>query len=242
MDEYPSVCYLDVQKTGSTFVSAFLQAHMSERRVRFQKHARIRDGFDPAKLYVITCRDPFAQYRSLYRFGLGGKGMLRRSLDAAGLAELYADRPGGFSDWLGFMLDPESGKVLGEGYGAGPNRLMGFQTFRFLALSFFKPLEVLKPLKTRDDVRRAYADRNIARRVLRTETLNADLRALVETDLRPLLRDPDAALKALDGAAVRNATASTPGADWADLGSRLRETLQDREWFMHDVLGYPRRA
>ena len=28
MDDYGSVVYLDVQKTGSTFVSAFLRAHL----------------------------------------------------------------------------------------------------------------------------------------------------------------------------------------------------------------------
>lgn len=236
MDEYPSVCYLDVQKTGSTFVSAFLREHLVEKRVRFAKHGRMRDGYDPQKLHIITCRHPLAQYRSLFRFGLEGQGMLRRALGAQGLARFYEAGEGGFAEWLDFVLAPANSEVLREGYARAPAGLIGFQTFRFLALSFQKPLETLAPLKSREAIRTAWETKRIVGKVLRTETLNADLAALVETDLRPLLRDPDAAVRALRRAAPRNATRATGSAEALPdaLGARLRE----REWFLFDVLGY----
>lgn len=236
MDEYPSVCYLDVQKTGSTFVSAFLREHLAEKRVRFAKHGRIRDGYDPQRLHVITCRHPLAQYRSLFRFGLEGQGMLRRALDAQGRSGFYTAGEGGFAEWLGFVLEPGNAEVLREGYARAPAGLIGFQTFRFLALSFQKPLETLARLKSREAIRAAWETKRIVDRVLRTETLNADLATLVETDLRLFLRDPDAALRALRSAAPRNATRATGPAEVLPeaLGRRLRE----REWFLFDVLGY----
>lgn len=236
MDEYPSVCYLDVQKTGSTFVSAFLRDHLAERRVRFAKHGRIRDGYDPARFYFITCRHPLAQYRSLFRFGLEGQGMLRRALEAGGRGALYERGPEGFAGWLDFMLDPASAALLREGYANAPAPLIGFQTFRFLALSFVKPLEALAPLKTKAEVSAAWEGRRIVRAVLRTETLNEDLASLIRSDLRPLMRDAEAALRALETAAPRNATRAEVLDD--ALPAPLSQRLKEREWFFFDVLQY----
>lgn len=236
MDEYSSLCYLDVQKTGSTFVSAFLREHLAEKRIRFAKHGRIRDGYNPQRLYVVTARHPLSQYRSLFRFGVEGQGMLRRALDASGRSRFYEAGEAGFADWLAFMLDPANAEFLREGYAKAPAGLIGFQTFRFLALSFHKPLEVLAPLRSRGDVRAAWEKKRIVRKVLRTETLNADLAALVESDLRRHLRDPEAALAALRAAAPRNAT--RPSVVAAELPPSLSQRLVEREWFLFDVLGY----
>lgn len=239
MDEYASVCYLDVQKTGSSFVSAFLKEHLNEPQVRFAKHGRIRDRRDPKKFYFISVRNPVDQYRSLFLFGCAGAGVLRARLVRHGRAELYERSADGFARWLEFVLDPGNADLVSADYGKVDAGLFGLQTFRFLALSFHRPMRKLRQMKTADDVRRVYAAKNVAKRVVRTETLNADLARLVEGELRPFVRDVDAALAALSDDGTVNASRATRG-ELAGLSGGLLRRLEAREWFMFDVLGYDR--
>ena len=239
MDEYKSVCYLDVQKTGSTFVSAFLREHLNEAQLRFAKHGRVRDDHDPKKFYFISCRDPLNQYRSLFQFGCAGEGVLRSRLETHGRVDLYEPTQEGFARWLEFVLDPANAGFLSEDYGKIDAGLFGLQTFRFLALSLVRPMRKLKRVKTVDDVRKLYENKNIAASVVRTESLNADLARLAEGPLRPFVRNVDAALKALSQERRINASKHDPAVPLR-VSSDLMAHVEAREWFMYDVLGYDR--
>ena len=74
MDDFGRIIYLDVEKTGSTFISKFLQENMACQRVRKVKHGRIGNDFKKDSFYFISVRNPLSQYLSLYRYGCGGKG------------------------------------------------------------------------------------------------------------------------------------------------------------------------
>lgn len=239
MDEYKSVCYLDVQKTGSTFVSAFLREHLNEPQLRYSKHGRIRDDHDPKKFYFISCRDPLHQYRSLFQFGCAGDGVLRSRLEKHGRVDLYEPTPDGFARWLEFTLDPANAAFLSEDYGKVDAGLFGLQTFRFLALSLARPMRKLKELKTAEDVRKLYADKNIAGSVVRTESLNADLARLIRGPLQPFVRNVDAALEALSQERRINVSKHDPATPLR-VSSDLMAYVEAREWFMYDVLGYDR--
>ena len=43
MDDFGKFVYLDVEKTGSTYISAFLEQHANLQRKKFKKHARVTD-------------------------------------------------------------------------------------------------------------------------------------------------------------------------------------------------------
>ena len=58
MQEFQSFVYLDLQKTGSTFIADLLQRHCKELQVRFSKHSRVGQGYDGNKFYFISVRNP----------------------------------------------------------------------------------------------------------------------------------------------------------------------------------------
>ena len=55
MHEFETFAYLDVQKTGSTFISV-LSSPCSEKEIRRSKHGQVGDRYDPKKFYFISAR------------------------------------------------------------------------------------------------------------------------------------------------------------------------------------------
>ena len=94
MDDFGRIIYLDVEKTGSTFISKFLQENMACQRVRKVKHGRIGNNFKKGSFYFISVRNPLSQYLSLYRYGCGGKGAIYESLAKSEHTQLYQPRQG----------------------------------------------------------------------------------------------------------------------------------------------------
>src|ERR1051325_4742563 len=159
MHEFQTFVYLDVQKTGSTFISFLFQKYCAEKQVYFQKHGRVGDRHDPSKFYFISVRDPFDQYMSLYAHGCSGNGGLYNKMRRKGLDDLYDSSLFGFRKWLRFVLDPENARSLDAGFGEGeraPSTLVGFQTYRYLELSLADPIKTLASCSTRVHVRKAY--------------------------------------------------------------------------------------
>lgn len=240
MVEYEHVCYLDVQKTGSTFVQAFLERHMRGEPLRVAKHGRLDGRPDPEKFYFITCRRPLDLYLSLFSSGCDGRGALRRRLVRAGREGLYERTPAGLVRWLEFVLDERNAPLLGEGYADGRVELYGFQTHRFLSLALDRAGPRLAKADGESDLSRLFARKAVARAVLSTERLNDGLAELARTDLRPHLADADAALAALQAAKRLNASTHDGLTDAAEVPTALVRHIERREWFLHDLMGYPR--
>ena len=192
MDDFGRVVYLDVEKTGSSFISKFLQENMNCQRVALVKHGRIGSDFRNGSFYFISVRNPLSQYLSLYSYGCEGKGAIYESLKKSGHTQLYQRDRESFQQWLRFVLSAKNARHLGADYLSVDTELMGLQTFRFLALSFQNPLAKLKPVHHYANLCELYEHKKIHSHVVRNESLRADLENLVGTQLSSFVDEESA--------------------------------------------------
>lgn len=242
MHEFETFVYLDVQKTGSTFVSYMLQQYTSEKELAFRKHGRVGGNYNPEKFYFISARDPLDQYISLYSHGCSAMGGLSNRLRNRGHEDLYDSTWSGFRRWLKLALDPENAALFDPEYGKKKyelSKLIGFQTYRFLELALQNPLVTLYACKTQDDIREAYKTKNIAKFIIRHEHFNEDVEELLTTKIRKSVPDLDAALKFLkEGRKLNISDRVDQFLEDPNLGPKNRRALKEREWFLHELLGY----
>ncbi len=96
------VVYLDTQKTGSTFLTQFLVAH-SGLPVLFQsKHSLLNpEVWTRDKVSVVmSIREPWSYYESLFKFGLDAKGQIYWGFRAKGKGHLYQPTEANFLQFL----------------------------------------------------------------------------------------------------------------------------------------------
>ena len=238
MLDYGNIVYLDPQKTGSTFIADFLDKHLSVARKRYRKHAPVRGRYNPSAFHFISVRNPVDQYVSLYRYGLETGGRLRRKFGKSGLGHLYEGTPQAFNAWLEKLLnDPEIAKTIGDGYDVIDHTAVGLQSFRFLRLSFQHPLVALRGLRTHESLHSFYEDNRLHRHVVRTETLNKDMRELVHGSLKAHMRNVRNALEDLNIQKPVNATKRI-GVGRAHISSANLSAIQGKERFLLELF-YP---
>lgn len=182
------VTYMDVQKTGSTFVCTVLDRVLREPASVAVKHGRMERDKAPGEIAVISTREPLDAWLSLYNYGCTGVGRLRRRLERQGRAMLYDGTPEGFDAWVRVVGDPAHPAIAGEGYAAAAHLGMGFQNFRELVMSFAWPLQVFGACESLDDVVRYYRDRRAVDHRIRFASLREDLAALLEGPLAEHVR------------------------------------------------------
>jgi hypothetical protein len=244
MQEFETFVYLDVQKTGSTFIAKLLRRFCSEKEVLIKRHKAAGRRYDRGKFYFISIRNPKDQYVSLYSHGCDGSGALYNRLRKLGHGDLYDDSTWrGFRRWLKFVVQPDNAALLDRAYGrAGGGsigQMIGFQSYRFLELAMLKPVKTLLSCKTRDDVLKAYDSGKIARFTVRNESLTADMEQLLTTHLRNSITDLDGALRHLrEGRHLNVSNRIDRYEDNPDLGPNIRRLLVEREWFLHELFDY----
>lgn len=215
MLEFDTVCYLENQKTGSTYVERFLRAHMAEPIRQQRQHKPVLDR-RAGVFYFTNVREPLDLYLSLFNYGLDGYGRVRMRMMRMGLLDYFDDGIAGFDRWLRFALSPEFGGVV-PAYGPHAAKF-GLATHRFQRLSRFE-------FSLEEDALDA---------VLRAETLGADLAALVDGPLGARLRDPAAARAWLARDEVVNTSSRQDrGAEVAVSAAALRQLL-DRDAYLYD--------
>lgn len=243
MHEFESFVYLDIEKTGSAFISRLLRRFSAEREIRRDHHLPMSLMFDPEKFYFISVRDPLDCYISLYSFGCGFKGKMRSRLEELNRDHYYDGTTEGFNAWLNYVLRPEHARALGEGYDKVGNgeiaNLMGFQSYRFLRLALPRCEKFLKKCETQEDIRSAYAENKLPSYVVRYENFAEDLCELLSGPLRHAISDVDAALEYVRTAEPVNASQRIDKTA-EDFGLReiVRRRLRKREWFMHELFQY----
>ena len=79
MHDFGKIVYLEMQKTGSTFVNSFLRECCLLEEISYKKHGVVRDDYASDKFYFITIRHPYDLYSSLYRYGLDGQGAFTKA-------------------------------------------------------------------------------------------------------------------------------------------------------------------
>jgi hypothetical protein len=240
MQEFETFVYLDLEKTGSTFIVRLLRDHCRETLVRGRKHKAMGPDADRSKFHFISVRNPLELYLSLYSFGCERWGSLRGQLAADGRPDFYDRTPGGFNRWLDYLLVARNTQGLGGGFPKGKLALLlGLQSHRFLHLALADASEVLGACETRDDVRRAYAEHRIADYVVRNEHFAADLAALITGRLAHAFEDPKGlAEHVLAAPPVNPSKRVDAGIEDFKLPDKLMRRLRKREWFLCETFGY----
>lgn len=240
MIEFRDLVYLDVQKTGSTHIGWALRHLLGEEPVRFRKHSRVlwpsRD-----KMHFISVRDPVRQYISLFRYGCDGRGAIARRIRRRGHGDLYQPTPEHLRHWLRLVLDPRQAHWLGEGYAwSGMAPLVGFMSFRVIALSLPGPLWALRRVRSQEALRKLLNERALPHYVVRNESLNQDLLTMLQREENRLsFSVPVSELEtALSARTVTNPSRSGQALSPSDLDDDLRARLREREWVLYEHYGY----
>lgn len=233
MMQYQTFCYLQNHKTGCTFVEDFLRRFCCEDLLDHHKHAALEAP--TSKFCFTNVRDPLALYRSLFTYGLDGKGAVFMRLQRMGHGQLYATGPGGFAAWLDFIIRPRHATLLAQAYTPEVARWVGFMTWRFLRLACAGFEQAAPGFQSADDLA-AYIKQHYALgAVLHQERLRRGLKALVQGPLAHAFADPGAALAWLQDAPRVNAsrTKLQPEPLDAALLARLarREQLLYRQFY-----------
>lgn len=243
MHEFETFVYLDMEKTGSSFISALLRKYSAEREIRRKHHAPMTRKCDRSKFHFISVRDPLDCYLSLYSFGCMFRGKLHGHLEAEDLSsKFYNGTEDGFNAWLKYVLKPSNAEKLGDGYG-GYNgaiaRLMGFQSYRYLRLALPGGMGPLSKCKDRKEVRALRAEESLSDFTIRHESFVADLCDLLSGPLKYKIKDLDEALHYVKATEPKNASQRVDSGK-PDFGpnEKMRARLRHREWLLHELFNY----
>ena len=140
MHNFGSLVYLEMQKSGSTYVNTFLNECCKLTEIKHHKHSAVRNAYDPKNFYFITIRHPLALYSSLYRYGLDQRGIVYHRMKRKGKTSNYES----FESFMQFVLDPSNASTLEEGYNRSIAEQIGFMSFRFMKLSLQFPLKTIE--------------------------------------------------------------------------------------------------
>lgn len=231
MLRYPSFIYLQNQKTGSTFVEDFLMKHCSEPLLNYQKHAVLDAA--PGCFCFTNVREPLALYRSLFAYGLDGRGGIYQRLCANGFAGLYQQGPEGFPAWLEFMVGSEKADLLADHYSESIAKSIGIMTWRYLRLACPDFERAASSLTSQNSVL-AYHDNNLVLgAVIRQEHLVEDLLTLIEGPLKAFIQDHDAATQWLASAPRVNRSLSS--VDGVDIPEPLAAQIKSKEAILYKL-------
>ncbi len=232
MLEFNSLCYLQNHKTGSTFVESFLRQFCKEPLLSYQKHAVVTQRVK-GRFYFTNVREPLALYRSLFSYGLDGKGTVFLRLQRLEQGHLYESGPEGFGAWLAFVLAPRNAPLLSSLYTPRIAKSIGFMTWRFLRLACFgferAAPDLADAAALMDYVQKHY----FMKTILKQENLTEDLRALVRGPLAHCISDLDAALEWLAQSPKVNASVAIVDATSAPLDPALIERLVRKEGLLY---------
>jgi len=204
MHDFGEIIYLDLHKTGSSYISEFLKTCCLLTEKKFHKHDWIRENYDSNKFYFISIRHPFSLYSSLYRFGLDGKGDVRNRLRASNNLSAYSS----FNSFADFLLDERNANLLGYGYNQFYAQHIGFMSFRFLKLSLqFPHKKIDYALKTKGNIEDLH-NLLITDLEIKNEDLNGGLRELA-TEIHPYYFRQDAVIDFLSRTPKINASNTT---------------------------------
>ncbi len=233
MIDFGKIVYLDVQKTGSSFVARFLRECTALPELGRQRHApakaRRADAF-----YFTTVRTPLAQYISLFQYGLQGRGGMVQRFRDAGMSDYYQPNTAAFERWLGFMVNAENASFFGTRYSNTLPHMIGLQSYRFLALSFIKPGATLRSAQTKDDLRALYARKKLHSHVIKTESLNQDLENLLDSEVGALFKPREQVVSYLQNAKRAKKSMAVAGFQPDKTSPELINEVKHREWFLYE--------
>lgn len=195
--------YVKMHKTGCTHIGKVLESYFDCRK--FAKHSSFNQRKDD-RLFIGSVRNPWDWYVSLWAFGCGGEGrvrkvlneiMVKRAAAEAGVGVttsvhknlvdwnyLYSDVENAeiFRDWLRAILGEQGQRALIEGYTFSNLRFFsGFMNYRFcqLHIRFGKLSELNSSISNFDQLAELYDKFKLIDRFIRTERLEEDLAGIM---------------------------------------------------------------
>lgn len=243
MHEFQSFVYLDVEKTGSAFITSLLRRYCSEPQVRRNHHEPMEADCDRSKFYFISTRDPLESYLSLYSYGCDQKGKLHGQLQRNDLEKFYTADAKGFNDWLAFVLHGKNAKYFGDDYSeiahGNVARKLGLMSYRYLRLAVPGPAELLDDVKRGPQIYQVYAANKLPGFVVRHETFRENLCELIAGPLRHAFADQDGAIGYVRNALPVNASDRVDAYETRfRIKQRLKDRMREREWLLRDLYGY----
>jgi hypothetical protein len=225
MHDFGKIVYLEMQKSGSTFVNKFLKECCLLKGIKHQKHGAIRDDYDREKFYFITIRHPYDLYSSLYRYGLDGRGGIYKQLEKLGKTACYKS----FNSFIEFVVDPKNARYFGGGgYSEQIANQVGIMSFRFMKLSLQFPLKQMATTLARGESLLDLEDKFITNLEIRNENLNGELVRL-STELFPDLFDQEKVVRFFDGNERVNASKTPNDGRFRDEMERVLAQIEKKE-------------
>ena len=216
MKDFGKLVYLDLHKTGSSYIAQFLKSCclLTENKSKSSKHDWIKEEYDSNNFYFISIRHPLSLYSSLFRYGLDEKGDVRRRLMKSDNLSAYSS----FDSFVKFLIDEDNADLLGYGYNETYAKHIGFMSFRFLKLSLqFPHRKINRVLNTKGNIEEL-EKLFITSLEIKNENLNDELRVLA-TERFPQYFQQDAVSKFLNN--TKRVNASSTHSDNVD---RLSDT------------------
>jgi hypothetical protein len=226
---YPSFIYLQNQKTGCTFVRECLKRFCSEAIVYTKAHATLAAA--PGKFCFTNVREPLALYRSLFAYGLDGKGTVYLRLTRSGRGELYRHNAAGFLPWLDVVTRPENALLLADDYTPEIARLLGFMSWRFLRLAcpgFEKAAHTFQDAHALASYVKSHY---VLGAVLHQERLREELKSLLTGRLAAYFPDQAGLISWLEG--MNNINASRSSVHEVAVDENLRMRVLQREAILY---------
>lgn len=171
MFDYGRLVFLDNQKTGSTYVSDFLNDCCALAHVRSHKHAPVREEYRPDSVYFSTVRHPADLYVSLYQYGADRKGGTFRRIRRIRRLDLYESLP----KWLDFVLDEAHAELFDPGFAQVAQLGMGIMSFRTLRITLRNPQRTMAAARSHNELITTWRKHTIAKHIFRQEELNSCL-------------------------------------------------------------------
>lgn len=224
MHDFEKIVYLEMQKSGSSFVNRFMKECCLLKEVKHRKHQPIRDDYDSGKFYFITIRNPIGLYSSLYRYGLDGRGKVYQALRNRGKRKVYSS----IESFIEFISNPRNARFMPEGYTEEIANQVGFFSFRFMRLSLQFPSEKINRQLAIGANLLDLESKFITDLEIKNENLEGDLERL-STELFPDFFDQGKVRKLLDRKEKVNTSTRPHDDDLEKKTARLLELISSKE-------------
>ena len=155
-------------------------------------------------------------------------GWLYMRLKSFGLSDQFYTRDKeGLNTFISHLLHSENSHLLGEGYQQAKHLDLGFQSYRYLAMSMAKPSSSYQYFRNHEDLMQNYKNLSIIDYVIRTSHLNSDLSHLLTKVIPNLVRKEISLVEIMAGSTSGNKSTNFVSVD--DLTPSTRALIEIKE-------------